>query len=217
MNSLIAIASIVLLLALGIGKIIYSAVRIQERIDFLTDYHNKLVAFLENPEDHPAHIWLVEHMDEAQEKLGGAGIIDGYRPPYANYMLTNYQILINLIPKLHDPHAIEPGEVTFTTDAFVRAAGLCKALQADYRKQFKRPLQWLTTGISLLLSLPLYILRELNVLSLRTYRKITSSSGFKKISGLLALVGTLETLSTIFLNKSATVELAHKIIELTSK
>lgn len=207
---LIVVAVFVTTLLIGFLKLRYSIVRASERITFLTNYNNRLVAFLTKP-DSKDYQWLLQYMDETQEKLGSAGIIDHYRAPFGSFTVQNYQLLVNFIPKLHSFDSLHETEVSYAMDAFTRAIGINKRWLDTLRKQLWQPLKWLSLGVGSLISLPLLVLKEVGIISTTNYKMITGSRSFHLLSGLVSVIGILELLSTFVLGKSALVELLHSL------
>lgn len=155
--------------------------------------------------------WLLANVDEVNNMLGAAGTIS-YKPAFANYIQNNYQVLINTIPHFKTRAGVEPDEVSFIEALLKRFASVLNKSIKDERRDVKNPFKWFLEGVSVLLSVPLNILKSLGVLSSGAYGKVTKSGLFKAIVSIIALISFVDTLYTIFSGSSFTVQIIYSIV-----
>ena len=92
-----------LLCTVEIGAILNrrEARKLRERWDFSEEYLHNLQAYFEsNGRDIELYTWLIENSVKMQHELGPSGRID-YKPPAANHIVRNMQMVVNLVPELH--------------------------------------------------------------------------------------------------------------------
>lgn len=155
--------------------------------------------------------WLLANVDEVNNMLGSAGTIS-YKPAYANYIQNNYQVLINTIPHFKTRAGVERDEASFIEALLKRFASVVNKSIKEERRDIKNPFKWFLEGVSVLLSVPLNILKSLGVLSAGAYGKVTQSSLFKGVVSFVALVSFVDTIYTIFTGSSFTIHLIHTVI-----
>ena len=202
----------VALLIIGFIKIRLNINELKERQKFLFKYQNKFVEYLENQSEKDMN-WLIENMDEAQRRLGRAGIIDNYRGPYNSFTATNYHMLVNVVSKLSTPNSLHDAEIRHALDTFPRAKGLIDSFIKERNKDLVNPFKWLTNGVKVILQTPFYILGELGIISPNAYVGITNNGVFKFIAGVISFIGILETIAAFVTNKSVLVSLIENIIK----
>src|SRR5690606_4259972 len=88
------------LFAIGIVRQMYAVRGVQKRIDDVQEFLAKFTAWCNGEgEDQEAYVWLQRRVNDIQGAVGVTGVIS-YRPPFANYMFTNYQLLLNELPDI---------------------------------------------------------------------------------------------------------------------
>src|SRR5690606_21923737 len=104
--------------------------RVVKKIDFAGEYRNKFVKFsnkyFENYDrwsrlgnfDGEQYVWLTMNVSRIQNYLGTFGIMD-YIAPFQTYKVSNYQIIINTIPKFRDG-SIQDFDVNSFDDSLLR-------------------------------------------------------------------------------------------------
>ena len=179
---------------------------LKKRKDFIFEFSSKLVEFSGKPEfDNALYFWLTQNSVAIQSELGPYGII-AYKPPAADYMYPNYQIIVNLLPELRraktgtylfQDYETQREQASMCLDVLIRYSGVLEQWLKETRNDFHNPLVWLRQGFQTILLIPAYILYWFGILGTSTLRKLIGNSIIKGISVIVTLVGILSGLVTI--------------------
>ena len=124
--------------------------------------------------------------------MGGAGRIDFYRPPFANYAFQNYDVLSNTLLNIKIP-AIANLEATQVL--LERYIGALDNHTSKKLWELINPFVWLTRAVRcILIDTPLWIFRSAGLISSNAESKIKSSSLINKIIGIITVLGSLASL-----------------------
>jgi hypothetical protein len=153
------------------------------------------------------YTWLTQHSVQMQEALGSLGIVD-YKPPGILAFISNYQVILNLLPELRRLRAGEyhfgvedtfREQASLCMDTLVRYFGVLERRSAESVKQLRNPLAWFREGVQSILLVPILLLASLGLLSLSTVNRFRASPVFRLLAGFAALVGLLSAVITIVL------------------
>jgi hypothetical protein len=115
---------IVTILGLGLWQVIRKYKNISDRMEFTKEYLERFNKFIARQEfDGTEYNWLTLRVTKIQEELGQCGILTSYRPPFANFMYNNYQLIINILPEIRSG-AAHPEMVNACQDAMIRHLGV---------------------------------------------------------------------------------------------
>lgn len=220
MNSMVIwiILGFVTLLTIGFGSLLRDLILLAEKRDLLLEFRKRFVKFsiayfdkgnLNNKE----YQWLLENVDEVSSILGGADTMT-YRPAFANYVINNYQLLINLIPSFNSSMGAHRDDASSADSILTRFIGTFNKYIEKSRKKLINPINWLTEGVATILSMPLFLLGQFGVLSKNTYGKVRQSRLFGLLAGIIGLVSTADAIYAIASGNSFTVEFTKKILDL---
>jgi len=218
---MIIIVGFILVVLIGFIDVLKRRFRVIEQIDFANVYRNKFIdlsnKFFQNYDrfshsgnlDNELYVWLTMNVNKIQSYLGSFGIMS-YKPAYQNYMINNYQIIINTLPKFREGK-IEHFDVASADDCLLRYIGHLEEVGKETIKNLKNPIIWFREGIKIIISYPIIILSWFGIFSRRTVGTITDSPVFKIIAGLIALVTLASGLVTIFVGYDQTVEFLTRL------
>lgn len=111
-----------------------SYVLTQEKLDFTSEYRNQFVSFVNNfnktynrferrgEVDHEKYVWLTKNANKMQGILGQTGLME-YIGPFQQYTISNYNIIINTIPKFRD-NTITDFDINSADDCLLRYIGI---------------------------------------------------------------------------------------------
>lgn len=181
---------------------------LRKRKAFVEEYLDRFSTFVEkNNFDTENYTWLTEQAYIMQVELGPTGKVD-YRPPFENYMIRNYDVILNFLPEIRRRKTVQrisgPGrvyqeQVAIFAETLIRYRGLMNSWLDESAKQLRNPFLWLREGVQSVLLLPLLILHWLGVLSLSFYNRVEHASVFRIFSGLITFVGLMSAIFTIAL------------------
>lgn len=222
MISFIIILSILTVFIIGFVQVYNRHNRVVKKIDFVGEYRNKFVKFsnkyFENYDrwsrsgnfDGEQYVWLTMNVSRIQNYVGTFGIMD-YIAPFQTYKVSNYQIIINTIPKFRDG-SIKDFDVNSVDDSLLRYIGYLDEYQKDTQRNLKNPIIWFREGFREILSIPIFILSWFGIISNRTLNSIKDSLIYKVISGLIALVTLISSIVTIIVGYDQTLKFINTIL-----
>lgn len=190
--------------------------------NFLVEYRDKFSKFIsdllnKNKYSNKDYEWLMSNSDKVQIILGDAGIISykdisGYYP--------NYQIVINFINEVMSLFSkgligTESEKITWCHNAFLRKMGIYDEYIKKEIKRTFNPLYDLTSGIKVILGIPLDILYSIGLISSKNLTKIKDNVLFKILGGIISLLTFLSTIMSIVLGWNDFVNLIKGILHIT--
>lgn len=176
--------------AIGIIRLIYDLCLLIKRKMFGEKYLSKYKQLRRsNPFDENCYQWLLRNVTRMENEMGGAGRIDFYRPPHANYAFHNYDALSNTLLNIRTPVI---ANLETTQILLERYIGALDNRTSKKLWELINPVIWLTRTVRLiLLDIPLWILNSFGLISRDTENKIKYSSIISKLIGLITILGSL--------------------------
>lgn len=190
--------------------------------NFLVEYRDKFSKFIsdllnKNKYSNKDYEWLMSNSGKVQIILGDAGIISykdisGYYP--------NYQIVINFMNEVMSLFSkgligTESEKITWCHNAFLRKMGIYDEYIKKEIKRTFNPLYDLTSGIKVILGIPLDILYSIGLISSKNLTKIKDNVLFKILGGIISLLTFLSTIMSIVLGWNDFVNLIKGILHIT--
>jgi len=194
--------------ALGVIRLVARHGRLAEQSALAYEYLSKFNTFANSYTSSfyaQLYFWLVSKSDKIQSQMGFCGIAD-YRPPFANYIMRNYQILVNTLPQMRTRKAMADN-VAMCEDALIRYIGLIDDSLAYSASRLKNPLVWLQEGARLILAIPIITLQWVGLISPTKVDAVTLNPLFRVFSGIVLLLGLVASLLTIILGWEKLIEL----------
>jgi hypothetical protein len=216
MITALLITGILTVFVVGFIQIFKRHSRVVKKIDFACEYRNKFIDFSNKyfktydrwshagDIDGETYVWLTKNVSKIQNYVGSFGEM-AYKPAFQNYMINNYQTIINTIPKFREGQ-VESFDVGAVDDCLLRYIGHLEEYIKDTLRNLKNPVIWFREGFREIFSIPLFILNWFGIFSHRTVNNIMGSVIYKIIAGLFALVTLTSGLVTIIVGYEHTVE-----------
>lgn len=204
MDRAIAIVFIFAATLLGWWKARRIAATVRERADFAHSFRELLLEYLSSGgRDHIAYARLIERSPRMQRELGSAGTMS-YRPAATNYIVHNYQIVLNMLPEyhreMHDDFLSTTQSPRYYAqslqEALLRHRGELAELE-DRVAVGRNPLAWFVTGVREILSAPVGLLRQFGVMSESSIERLSSSTVWRVLSGSVGLIAFISSIVTI--------------------
>ena len=182
-------------------------------IDYLNKFREFSKAYLDNNNfDSKLYEWLIFNSTKIQTQLGSYGVL-AYRPPFANYMFENYQIIVNTLPKMRTG-GVHNHDIMAVDDTLMRYIGMLGDIINSSRKNLFNPFIWLRIGIQNILTLPLQIFYWLGILSHSVLIKIKDNIFIKIISAIIIIIiGLIGSIVTITLGWQQFTKIIQSIIK----
>jgi len=160
--------------------------------------------------DNELYVWLTKNVSKIQNNVGSFGVMS-YKPAFENYMIKNYQIIINTIPKFRKGQ-IQNFDVASVDDCLLRYIGHVEERIKGTLKNLKNPIIWFRIGFQETIGIPLFILNWFGIFSKLRVNKIMESAIYKIFTGIIALIAFLSSLVTIIQGKEKTIEFINRIL-----
>jgi hypothetical protein len=224
MITVFIIVGILILFVLGLIEVYKRHSRVVSKIDFAAEYRNKFIELANKyfqdcdrynrsgTLNNELYVWLTLNVSKIQSNVGTFGVMS-YKPAFQNYIINNYQIIINTLPKFRDGQ-IQNFDVGSVDDCLIRYIGYLEEYKKETGKNVKNPIVWFREGFKEIISIPLFILSSFGIFSRRTVDSIMDSVIFKILAGLIALVTLVSGLVTIVVGYDQTVKF---VIDLMGK
>jgi len=156
-----------------------------------------------NGGDTESYGWLLNRSNRMQNQMGLRGIYEHYIPPYQNYAVKNYPIILNMLPELRKSleDSLFSGQagqyVKALQEAIVMHIGSVEDILVKLESEAKNPLIWFREGVRELIALPASILKWLGIINEATAYKIKANFLFKMASGLATLIYLLSSIVSL--------------------
>jgi uncharacterized membrane protein len=209
------------LLIIGFVRIFHEVTRIAQKINSANKFLDKFRKYMSSQgTDYQIYAWLIQKSPKIQLEMGEFGYVASFRPPYANYIINNYQIILNIIPEIRKE--IEDDSFSrnvrvineygaLIQESLLRHLGsLSDNLEAE-KKRLKNPIIWLTEGISWVLLFPISVLHWVGVIGETIVIKIAHNPLFKIIAGVITILGALSTIMTIIVGWDSFLKTVEKL------
>jgi len=192
------------LLLIGLFQILKEIYSLNKKVEFCKSFLDKFVEYLKSDgEDTESYAWLINRSPKMQRYMGEIGQMS-YRPAHSNYIIHNYQIVVNLIPQIRQEfNSAFPGNIGQMADTvqetIIRYAGTLEDERDTWREKLKNPIQWFSEGIGMILFLPISLLYYFKILSSVTIQKLKNSLLFNLFKFIVFILTILSALMTIIL------------------
>ena len=221
--TLIIISVFVIILVSGLVTLLRRYKGFVDRHNFAIEYREKFIQFAKKyfesygsgnrrgNIDSELYVWLTKNVNKIQSDLGHLGTMH-YVAPFQIYQISNYQILINTIPKFRNGK-IEEFDINSADDCLLRYIGVLEKTLASIKQKLKNPVVWFKEGFQEIISLPLYIFNWFGILSDTTVSKVTTNVIFKFFAGLGGLVAFASGVVTIIQGKEQTIAFFKQLFQ----
>jgi len=220
MDKLIVIGLVICIALYGMLTVHGNSKKICARHKFAIDFLGRLKKYLDSRgHDMETYSWLIHRSNKMQNQMGSQGRMASFKPPFQNYMIKNYPLVLNVLPELRKalnddllPDRLAGEYANLLQEALVRYVGTLEDTLEKQQREMKNPVIWLREGIRGILSFPMLLLSWLGVISTTTALSISSSPWFRLLSGFMAFVGFVGAIVGIALGWKQFIEMITKII-----
>lgn len=215
MDKWIAFIFIIAIFIFGIIKISLKFVNNQKKLNFTIDFINHFRKFgqgiMNDNYDSETYEWLKRHSYKMQTLTGAFGIAQAYKPAFANYQYTNYQIIINGISEIRSSYLrMDRGfgylslELTnlrelimLQDDVLLTYSGHLENASSNIKNELKNPLIWFREGIQFIITLPISLFYWSGLMKYGTYYKLNNNFIIRLISFIIGLIAFISSIITI--------------------
>lgn len=188
----VSIALGAFLMALGVGQVIIRLRALRARYELVDRYAQRFNRFatgvVNNRFDAVAYAELLGELVRIQSELGSLGRMPWYRPAYATYAISNYDLLINTLPEMRQGQA-HPDTVNLCLDVLVMHLGRLREQIEETQREVRSPFVWLREGVQFFVTLPLRLALWSGLVEYGHFQRIATSGLVKFLSFLVMMVG----------------------------
>ncbi len=198
------------LFIIGLIRTLITLKDLNARATFTTEYANTYSKLITEKEFNQKHyLWLLANVDKMQDELGGIGVVS-YQPPYQNYIMHDYHILVNTLPQIREGRA--PSDlINGCQDVLIRYLGNLKEYHRRAVSQLLNPLRWFVEGIKITISFPIQIAYWSGLLNYQSYNNFYNGGVVKLLSFIVALITILASLVTIIVGWDAFIDVVRSL------
>lgn len=212
------ILTILGLIAIGFIKKVMSLMKFSKDFDFLYDYNEKYVKYLNNylgkrinsEEENKLYMELISKSPKAQRLLGNDGLIS-YKPAGASYMYNNYQALINTVQALRNP-ALMSEEFSWVNNMLIMKMAIYEDIMSEIRGNMINPLILLSEGVQFFVTLPISLLYWTGLIEYSTLNRVSNYFIFKLLNFLIIIIGFLSAIVTLVTGWEPFIKIANKFM-----
>jgi hypothetical protein len=169
--------------------------RLTSQLLFVFDYRQRLSQLMQT-RDRDTYELLTLDATKMQAQLGAEGVLS-FRPPFANYIVPHYPVVVNALAELRkcfSDELLSRGDLAaqyhaLIEDALLRHEGTVRERVRRNTRSLANPLKWLLTGVEWVLSVPVWVLESFGLVSKTSSTRFKASATFRVASGLTALMG----------------------------
>lgn len=205
------------LCVVGLVSLLRSTNKVALELDFTVEYREKLHAFVEK-NDFSTYSWLTLNANRMQEQMGSQGLMT-YRPPFANHMIHNYPVVLNVLPEIRKcladqllSQSLLNEYASLLDEALMRYQGSQIDRHLEAVALVKNPVVWLASGIRSVLAAPLWFLASAGVLPRWFALRIVGSGAYRVLSGLIATVGFVSAIVGLVTGWDQFAVILHKVM-----
>jgi hypothetical protein len=180
------------------------------------EFHNKLGEYLESGgRDSSGYQWLTLRAVRMQEELGSYGVMGKFRPPFANYLVSNWPIVLNSLPEIHQSLSDSilfnqaASYAQILKDALIRYIGVLDYKIEMAGKETKNPIMSFREGVQAILRIPIFLLYWLG---LRPAPSLSGSRVSRAIAGLIAVLSLASAVVSLAVGWSPFVKLLRSVL-----
>ncbi|MEA3475668.1 MAG: hypothetical protein U9R23_04425 [Candidatus Cloacimonadota bacterium] len=222
MNRLIILGIFILIFLIGLVKLLHTKIKLTEQSRFAEEFLNKFREYLSSSgKDTKTYGWLIHRSSKAQSEMGTVAVLKIYRPPYQNFAIKNYQIILDMISDLR--YAFE--NMTFNSkmvslygdtiqEAIIRYLGILDDKYNDHMKSLKNPIIWFREGIQTIVIFPITLLHWFGLFNKSTLNSLSDNFIFKAFSVLIAFIEFFGSIISIILGWEEFLKLIKSLLHI---
>jgi hypothetical protein len=164
--------------------------------------------------------WLLRHSHQMQEDMAGFGVMGHFKPPFANYMIPNWPVVLNALPAMRQwadegfgsgPHEQFFQYGTLLQEALLRYVGAPEGQTKEIDGEIRNPFKWFRHGMQLVLLLPFTILRWLGLEAVPELRVLAGKAVVKVPLALATVAAFIASVVTIIEGWDKTISFAKTV------
>lgn len=207
------------LMFVGLIKEIVSLKRFGKDLDFLYEYNENYVEYLNNylgknissEEEETLHSKLIRKTPKAQRLVGRDGLID-YKPAGSAVMYSNYQVITNTIHSLRNPILMSE-EFSWVNNMLIMKMSGYEEIIENIISDMKNPIILIREGVQFFVTLPISLLYWTGLIKYSTQYKLSNNFVVKLLSFLIILIGLVSSVMGIVLGWEQFTDILYKFLQ----
>lgn len=224
----------VVLVAISIVGLIRLVIRMKahdERkgfvIDFLSNYREFANGLMNQSFDDNKYQWLKLNSSRMQLMMGSYGIASTYKPAGANYMLKNYQMIVNGITEIRETYiradhgfglSFELRMLRETIgaidDVLLTYIGSLESADEKKVKELKNPFVWFREGVRFIVTSPIYLMHWSGLMQYSTYYSFSNNFFVKFLTFIIGIIAFISSIVTIVTGYSPFIKIIEDFINM---
>lgn len=216
------IIGIITLIIIGFIANVISVRECSKNYDFIVEYREKFSKFIsdlmnKDKYNTKEYEFLISNSDKIQMILGNSGKML-YRDSGGYY--PNYEVVINFMNEVLSLKAkglieYEGDQITWCHNSFLRKMGIIDEYREKEIRRLFNPIYDLTSGIRIILGIPLDILYSVGLVSSTNKEKMKKGKLFKFFSGIFSLVTVISTIMSFVLDWNDFIDLIKGFLQIS--
>jgi hypothetical protein len=197
---------LIALLALGLIDLTSELNRLSRKLQFVVEFQQRWVRYfqaLQQGQSAPAdYTWLAMRQPRMSSELGSADRID-YRPPFSNYVVSNYPALVNTLAAARSSPGAPPNMVNLVDQLLISLGGVIQYRHESLVSKLSNPLYLVGRGLRLVVSFPLLLLSWSGLLPASSLEGARNSLLFRFVQFLAATILVVAAVVTVVVGWAA--------------
>jgi hypothetical protein len=210
--------------------------RVNRKVKAQSEYRNFAINYLNNFREFSSGLmnesfdaekyqWLKLNSSKMQIMMGSYGVAT-YKPPGANFMYNNYQVIVNGITEIKDMYvrmvdgfglSLEKKmlreSIGMIDDILLTYIGYLENNSEELTKELKNPFVWFREGVRFIVTFPIYLMHWSGLIRYNTYSSISNNIFVKFISFIVGIIAFISSIVTIVTGYTAFTEIIHNFID----
>ena len=190
---------------------------IHSRYEFTHEYRNKFISFINElftnrNFNQSVYHELTEKVKEMQYELGADGVYAYVQDNLKGYATNNYELLVNFLPETRNVIRNQGNIILMKRwnqavqdcdDMFLRHLGTLKLAEEKIKRSLKNPFSDFAEGFTLIISLPMLLLKWFGFISAESSTKIKKNPILKIINFIVTTVSFVSGIMAIVMGWNA--------------
>lgn len=214
MDKWIGVIVLVFVSVIGLVRLILGAKAFNEKrnfsIDFFNNYREFANGLMNQTFDGEKYQWLKLNSSKMQIIMGDYGIASTYKPAGANYMIRNYQMIVNGISEIKETYLrMDHGfglsfEIRMLReligaidDVLLTYVGSLDSNRESRMRDIKNPFVWFREGVRFIVTFPIYLMHWSGLIQYTTYYSFSNNIIVKFITFIIGIIAFISSIVTI--------------------
>ncbi len=194
--TLLVLIALPVIVALGFVRLRQQYKDLMKDRNFAVEYLDHYRGFVSQKKfNTDLYEWLTLRVSKIQRLMGGFGRMS-YRPPFARYVINNYEVIMNTLPDIKSGMAHEI-MIDAVQECLVRYIGHMDEKLEESRQTLVNPFMWFREGFQFIVLTPILIVYWMGIIGSSTVKSIEGNVLFQLITAVVGLISLIASIVTI--------------------